>query len=128
MTLEDALGELEGATIDFWEAPGAKMAERKTKLLNARAAVIKSIPYARVRELLLETRLRPCMFARSREALIMRVTTLIEMCSDDFVARDFYMKYFTPAAQLDMLVVDDEWAINVVDEAIKCLHELEADQ
>lgn len=73
---------------------------------------------------LLELKIAPRMFATSKEALIMRVTTILEMTLDDFDAHAFYNKHLekkgTTYINLNDLF-DKNWADAIIDDAITYL-------
>jgi hypothetical protein len=76
------------------------------------------------RRLLQETSATPRMFATTREALVMRVATVLEVCLDRFDVRAFYAKHLEPHGSLylgiDKPLVDD-WGRGVITDGLEML-------
>ena len=75
----------------------------------------------RAEELLLRTRKTPRMFASTREAMMSRVTSILEMTNLILDYSYFYEVHLGTrgAAYLTMTEpVTDEWAYNVIDDAL----------
>jgi hypothetical protein len=74
--------------------------------------------------LLLSLHKAPRMYASTREALLMRVSTILEMVDDNYDARDLYEKHGSPTGNVygDMdKQYEDEWARCVIDKALTLL-------
>lgn len=81
---------------------------------------------SRAEKILSYTRKAPRMFAFTRESYCNRVATVLEMCDFNFNGIDFYKKHLRTegCAYLDgSLEIEDSWAREVVDDALKILRE-----
>jgi hypothetical protein len=86
---------------------------------------------SKAREVLDVTRKTPRMFASSRESMLNRVATVMEMIEVDFVPTDFYVKHL--GAQGSSYKswddpVDDDWARVVIDDALGMISEKESNE
>ena len=71
--------------------------------------------------LLLQLKQTPKMFATCKEALIMRVSTILEMSLEDFNASDFYEKHLDSIGNTYINIhdeVSEKWSDAVIDDAI----------
>jgi hypothetical protein len=78
----------------------------------------------KAKELLDITRQAPRMFATSREAMMSRVSTILEMANINFAIQDFYKLHLGTngcAYATWSEDVTDEWALIVIDDALKIL-------
>jgi len=75
-----------------------------------------------LKDMLLNMKLRPSMYASCKEAYLMRVSTILEVLGDiSFSSNDFYSKFLSKDGSLflDLLdPVDQEWCNLVIDEAL----------
>lgn len=75
--------------------------------------------------LLVLTRKTPRMFASSRESMMNRVATILEMADVDFVVIDFYKKHLGTYGCAYLTwheEFQDEWGHQVIDDALQLLH------
>lgn len=78
----------------------------------------------RVREVLASTRLTPRMYAWSREALMSRVSALMEIAIDGFEVRSFYDAHLVRSGCAYVGCdenYEDSWAHEVIDDAVSKL-------
>lgn len=79
---------------------------------------------ARAGRILAETAATPRMFATSREALVMRVATVLEVCLETFDVRAFYAKHLEPHGSLYLGLdkpLTDEWGRAVIADGLEML-------
>lgn len=78
----------------------------------------------RILDLLMQTKKTPQLFALTRESLLLRVTSLIEVIDYDFKASTFYI-FHSDSKDLDNQLSDNEkdrvWCDQVIDHAVKIL-------
>lgn len=76
--------------------------------------------------LLLGTRKAPRMYAASRESMMNRVATILEMASIEFIVIDFYAKHLGTKGNAYATFSEefqDDWAHQVIDDALLLLKE-----
>lgn len=74
--------------------------------------------------LLYELKQTPKMFSYSKEAFIMRVSTILEMYLEDFDPQEFYIKHLDKTGSAFINIHDDvseEWSDAVINDAITYL-------
>ena len=78
----------------------------------------------KAKEILIQTRESPKMYASIREALLSRVTSLLELAGVEFDPGAFYAKHSELYGNVILMLdkeVDDQWAKEVIDDAISLL-------
>lgn len=79
---------------------------------------------AKALDILTATLVAPKMYATTKGELIMRVTTTLEMCLKDFNYQNFYAKHLKHNHSQFFDIhdsFDDEWAKNMINDAIQLL-------
>lgn len=74
--------------------------------------------------LLLQLKQTPQMFASCKEALIMRVSTILEMTLEDFNTAEFYKKHLDTIGSIYINIhdeINEKWSGLVIDDAISIL-------
>jgi hypothetical protein len=78
----------------------------------------------KAKSLLLSLKNYPQQYALIKESFIIRVSTILEMILDDFVANEFYIRHLKTVGctYVDLnKSFDDEWACKVVDDALSLI-------
>ena len=84
--------------------------------------------HSKIIRMLNDTRRTPAMYSQSVEAMLMRVTTLLEVSGTQFSVVEFYCKHGGKMGNSYLLEIPrgmtfDDWSHQVIDDALGMLNE-----